>query len=95
MQGFDCDGEASACLDGRFLVRNLVHALIEDGQGRGPHTGDFVWRGDCLAVVGEMSGMTNVGTHRAPVSIPARSATSEACSKDASSDVWSEPRTSA
>ncbi|MDH5521203.1 MAG: hypothetical protein OEZ14_11815 [Acidimicrobiia bacterium] len=70
VQGFDCDGEASACLDGRFLVRNLVHALIEDGQGRGPHTGDFVWRGDCLAVVGEMSGMTNVGTHRAPVFDP-------------------------
>lgn len=68
VHGFDdCDGEASACLDGRFLVRNLVHALIEDGYGRGPHTGDFVWRGDCMIVVGEMSGMTNVGTHREPV----------------------------
>lgn len=70
VEGFDCDGEAGACLDGRFLVRNLVHALIENGHGRGPHTGDFTWRGDCMIVVGEMSGMTNIGTHREPVFDP-------------------------
>ncbi|MEM9561683.1 MAG: hypothetical protein AAGA93_03630 [Actinomycetota bacterium] len=67
----DCDGEASACLNGGpppvFAVPNLVHALIDDGFGRGPHTGDFFWAGECMTVIGELSGMTNVGTHRNPV----------------------------
>ncbi len=68
--GFDCDGDVSACLDGSFLVRNFVNALIDSGLGRGPHTGDFYWQGECMVVVGEMSGMTNVGTHREPVFDP-------------------------
>lgn len=66
----ECDGQAAACLNGRLLVRHLVHALIDNGHGRGPHTGDFTWKGDCMVVVGEMSGMTNVGTHRTPVFDP-------------------------
>ncbi len=67
----DCDGEASACLDGGpppvLAVPNLAHALIDDGGGRGPHTGDFFWQGECMRVIGSLSGMTNVGTHRNPV----------------------------
>lgn len=62
-----CDSDPSTCLDGNLVSTNLVHALY-DGQGRnrGPHTADITWTGQGCVVVGQISGMTNVGTHREP-----------------------------
>lgn len=66
-----CDSDLGKRLDGRFFVRELVHALTDGtGLGRGPHTGAFVWLGDGIEVQGQISGMTNVGTHREPVFEP-------------------------
>ncbi|MGH1493405.1 MAG: hypothetical protein ACRBK7_29075 [Acidimicrobiales bacterium] len=66
-----CDSEIGKELDGRLAIRELVHALHDGtGLGRGPHTGQFVWVGNSIEVRGEMSGMTNVGTHREPVFDP-------------------------
>lgn len=66
-----CDSELGQRLDGRLLVRELVHALTDGtGLGRGPHTGAFIWVGSGIEIQGTMSGMTNVGTHREPVFEP-------------------------
>jgi hypothetical protein len=44
-----------------------VSVFDQDGLHRGFHAGDFVWQGvPGLQVVGRISGVTNVGTHRAP-----------------------------
>lgn len=62
-----CDSEVGKRLDGDLVVRRLVTALVDgSGENRGTHTGTFRWRGDGLVVDGTLSGMTNVGTHRAP-----------------------------
>ncbi len=65
-----CDSAIGQLLDGQFFVPNLVHALISSGLGRGTHTGEFEWQGSDVFVVGEISGMTNVGTHRQPIFDP-------------------------
>jgi hypothetical protein len=59
-----CDSRLAGILDGRLLVRPLITALIDDGEHRGTHTGDFIWKGAGARVEGTLSGMTNVGTHR-------------------------------
>ena len=60
-----CDSDLAACLDGTLVTNSLVHALADGtGLNRGPHTADFVLFGDGCELTGEMSGMTNVGTHR-------------------------------
>lgn len=62
-----CDSALGKTLDGVLGVRRLVHALNNGtGEGRGIHTGEFTWIGDGVVVQGELSGMTNVGTHRPP-----------------------------
>lgn len=66
-----CDSDLGKRLDGMLGVRRLVHALHDGtGMGRGPHTGEFVWVGNGFQIQGEMSGMTNVGTHREPAFDP-------------------------
>jgi hypothetical protein len=59
-----CDSNLAEGLNGRLVVCPLITALIDDGENRGPHTGDFVWQGASARVEGVLSGMTNVGTHR-------------------------------
>jgi hypothetical protein len=59
-----CDSKLADALNGRLLVCPLVTALIDDGENRGTHTGDFIWQGTGTSVRGTLSGMTNVGTHR-------------------------------
>jgi hypothetical protein len=59
-----CDSNLAEGLNGRLVVCPLVTALIDDGENRGTHTGDFVWQGATARVEGVLSGMTNVGTHR-------------------------------
>ena len=66
-----CDTKAGSQLDGVLYVRQLVTAFADGtGEGRGPHTGRFVWAGSGVRVHGTLSGMTNVGTHREPVFDP-------------------------
>ncbi|MEL6983257.1 MAG: hypothetical protein AAFO29_12605 [Actinomycetota bacterium] len=67
VSSYDCDSEVGKRLDGRFVVPNLVHALDTEGHGRGLHTGSFLWDGTGIEVEGEISGVTNLGTHRRPV----------------------------
>ena len=67
VRSHDCDSEVGKRLDGDLIVPRLVHAMDTDGNGRGLHTGSFLWDGDGIDVEGELSGMTNLGTHRRPV----------------------------
>jgi hypothetical protein len=63
----DCDDSTWGPLfDGPFVVQNLVTLFDKNNLGRGLHAGDFTWNGPGVQVVGRISGMTNVGTHRAP-----------------------------
>ncbi|MFI6387136.1 hypothetical protein ACIBHY_31610 [Nonomuraea sp. NPDC050547] len=62
-----CDSRLGAAFDGRMDVRNLTTVFVGgDGRRRGVHAGDFFWRAGATFVQGGLSGMTNVGTHRAP-----------------------------
>jgi hypothetical protein len=60
-----CDSEEGAALNGRFYVRDLVHAFSDgDPTRRGFHAGTFRWTGSGAAASGRISGITNAGTHR-------------------------------
>ncbi len=65
----DCDSENSkTLLDGVLVVRQLVTQFANgDAFDRGVHAGDFLWRGQGLAVSGRMQGITNAGLNRAPL----------------------------
>ena len=66
-----CDSGLARAFDGVIKVARLVTAFDEDGMHRGFHAGDFTWTGAAgLRVVGRLSGVTNVGTHRAPAFQP-------------------------
>jgi hypothetical protein len=66
-----CDSRSGQLLDGDLSVRNLVSAFeAGDGTRRGIHQGDFIWRGKGLVAIGTLSGITNAGTHRAPIFKP-------------------------
>src|SRR5580765_8245576 len=62
-----CDSQPAKLLDGEIVIERLVTVFDQDGTHRGFHAGDFVWHGAAgIQVIGRMSGVTNVGTHRAP-----------------------------
>ena len=62
-----CDSHSAALLNGTIVVERLVTVFDQDGMHRGLHAGDFVWNGAAGShVTGRLSGVTNVGTHRAP-----------------------------
>src|SRR5437773_2077284 len=61
-----CDSPISKLLDGEIVVERLVSVFDQDGNHRGFHAGDFVWKGVGVQVTGRMSGVTNEGSHRAP-----------------------------
>jgi hypothetical protein len=63
-----CDSELGQSLDGRFVVRNLVTAFT-DGKSkrRGVHVGNFRWLGKGAQAQGQLSGLSNAGTHRKPI----------------------------
>jgi len=66
-----CDSGLARAFDGLIRVARLVTAFDEDGMHRGFHAGDFTWTGAAgLKVVGRLSGVTNVGTHREPAFRP-------------------------
>jgi hypothetical protein len=62
-----CDSKFGKLLSGRILVEKLVSAFDVDGTHRGFHAGDFTWKGTNFVATGRMSGVTNAGTHRAPI----------------------------
>jgi hypothetical protein len=66
-----CDSQIGKRLNGVLRVDRLVTAYETDGNHRGFHAGDFIWLANGVQASGRMSGMTNVGTHRAPVFQPA------------------------
>lgn len=60
----DCDRLIE--LDGTIEIRDLVHVYDNDGTGRGIHSGSFRWESSVGLIFGDISGITNAGTHRAP-----------------------------
>ncbi|MEM7356081.1 MAG: hypothetical protein AAF657_35020 [Acidobacteriota bacterium] len=64
-----CDSALSQNLDGIFVVKELYTAFDGNGERRGFHVGKFEWNanGGVASVVGEVKGITNAGTHRAPI----------------------------
>ena len=70
VRGHDCDSGLGKLLDGTLVVDRLVTAFEEDGHHRGIHAGDFQWESKGAVIRGRMSGVTNAGTHRAPVFEP-------------------------
>lgn len=62
----DCDSHGGA-LDGLIEVRDLVHVYGSNGNQRGFHSGQFRWESGIGLIFGELSGITNAATHRAPV----------------------------
>jgi hypothetical protein len=60
----DCDRVVE--LDGTIEVRDLVHVFDNDGTGRGVHSGSCRWESSVGLIFGDLSGITNAGTHRAP-----------------------------
>lgn len=65
-----CDSEQGRLLDGTLEVEELVHVYDGDATRRGFHSGEFRWRAEGTLVVGELSGITNAGTHRRPAFDP-------------------------
>lgn len=57
--------------DGVIIVEKLIHALVNDGLGRGIHRGEFEWltpgSGFPFRAIGEMSGLTNAGKYGNPL----------------------------
>jgi hypothetical protein len=60
----DCDSRIGLLLDGKFEVQDLVHVFDGDGSRRGIHSGTFRWASAGGLIIGELSGVTNAGTHR-------------------------------
>jgi hypothetical protein len=62
-----CDSKMGKMLTGTIVVGKLATAFDQDGMHRGVHAGDFVWKTASFTIEGRLSGVTNAGTHRAPV----------------------------
>lgn len=61
-----CD--VATALDGKLTIDRLVTVYAHDGLERGFHAGDFVWDlSGGIQILGRLSGVTNVGTHRPPL----------------------------
>ncbi len=67
-----CDSTASKVLNGKIVidgVNELVTAKLPAADGRGIHSGNFVWTGTVasgVVVKGTMNGLNNIGPHRKP-----------------------------
>ena len=61
-----CDSVAARRLDGT-IEGQLLFAFIENGNQRGFHKAKIEWTGATSVLQGQMSGMTNAGTHRDPL----------------------------
>src|SRR5215210_1479929 len=61
-----CDAVGAGSLDGD-IAGLLAFSYIDDGQRRGYHVGKVEWAGGGSKLIGKMTGVTNAGTHRAPL----------------------------
>jgi hypothetical protein len=62
-----CEQQPPSVPDGTLDSRDLTSAFMNaDGRQRGFHGGHFRWRAPGLLVSGQLSGVTNAGTHRRP-----------------------------
>jgi hypothetical protein len=59
------DSIMSRPLDGE-LGGEIVFACVDDGELRGYHIGRVEWRAGGSILIGQLSGVTNAGTHRRP-----------------------------
>ena len=63
----ECDSEKAKNLDGNLIMR-LIQGLINNGEGRGAHHGQFRMDGNSdTYVLGYLRGTTNAGTHHRPL----------------------------
>jgi hypothetical protein len=60
------DSIISRPLDGE-MEGEIVFAYIDDGEVRGYHIGKVEWRAGGSTLIGQLSGVTNAGTHRRPL----------------------------
>jgi hypothetical protein len=60
-----CDSVNAGGLDG-IIGGNIVFSYIDNGLRRGYHKGKFEWTGGASKLIGQMTGVTNAGTHRPP-----------------------------
>lgn len=68
LESHDCDSQLGKGLDGTLISKDLTSAFVDgSGERRGMHTATFSWRTRIGILRGQMSGMTNEGTHREPV----------------------------
>ena len=65
----ECDSPTSTeALGGTLTIRTLITAFEgHDVNNRGYHAGSFVWTNATMKIEGNITGLTNVGTHRKPV----------------------------
>jgi len=61
-----CDAAAAGSLDGS-IAGLLAFNYIDNGQRRGYHIGKLQWAGGGSKLIGKITGVTNAGTHRAPL----------------------------
>jgi hypothetical protein len=61
-----CDSVVARPLDGD-IEGEIVFAYIEDGHRRGYHIGKIKWGSPTSTLIGQLSGVTNAGTHRKPL----------------------------
>ena len=83
-----CDDEVGRLLDGDLVVETFAHAFDTDATHRGFHGGEFRWKSRSALVVGELSGVTNVGLSAGRPSRPARSARRSGSTPAASAVTW-------
>jgi hypothetical protein len=64
----DCDSDVGRLFDGELRSVDLATVYVDgDGTRRGMHTATFPRRSQIGLVQGTLAGLTNEGTHRAPV----------------------------
>jgi hypothetical protein len=63
----DCDSKLSNVLDGELELADFVHVWDSKTSEHGFHSARFRWKGRDAVFAGELSGMTNAGTHRLPI----------------------------
>jgi hypothetical protein len=67
LSSHSCDSGLGALFDGSLHSPDLTTVFVDaDGTRRGMHAATFTWPSSAGMVVGELSGMTNEGTHRKP-----------------------------
>lgn len=67
---FRCDSALTQPLGGRLEATRLVSIFKQDGSNRGLHACNFIWLDAEFQIAGRMAGVTRIGTHRQPATLP-------------------------